>query len=52
MPGCAVRNASAREPSRFQLNVAPGLVTKHTVFVNRKCYVNFLCVIIKSIVLL
>ena len=24
--------------------VVPGLVTKHTAFVNRKCYGSFLCV--------
>jgi hypothetical protein len=24
--------------------VVPGLVNKHTAFVNRKCYGNFLCV--------
>jgi hypothetical protein len=24
--------------------VVPGLVTKHTAFVNKKCYRNFLCV--------
>ena len=36
MPGCAVRNASAREPADFGKmvpdfkKVVPGLVTKHT----------------------
>ena len=51
MPGCAVRNASAREPIADLCKmvpdfkkVVPGLVTKHTAFVNRKCYGNFLCV--------
>jgi hypothetical protein len=51
MPGCAVRNASPREPIAdcgkmvpdFK-KVVPDLVTKHTAFVKRKCYGNFLCV--------
>jgi hypothetical protein len=61
MPGCAVRNASAREPNFGKMvadfgkmvpdfkKVVPGLVTKHTAFLNRKCYGNFLCVYNKVI---
>jgi hypothetical protein len=51
MPGCAVYGTLQRESLAdfgkivpdFK-KVFPGLVTKHTAFVNRKCDGNFLCV--------
>jgi hypothetical protein len=55
MPGCAVRTLQRESLADFGKmvpdfkKVVPGLVTKHTAFLNRKCYGNFLCVYNKVI---